>query len=205
MTPVHIMATEKQLIIRETPTPLAINYNNYNKVMELSTAPAKIFIEDHLLGFDQNYNNKFLNHLNNIATAPCVVWNDQFFNSKVTAKYPNLQFKTNFPNWLWKTLNQYSIHPELNYKNFICSFNGGPHIGRKLLVSTLQKFGYFNTNYCSKNFSYSVNVLSGHVTDYVSNDNFYLKFFLKIIKSFILTRPNGCSIDHIIFSKLFLQ
>jgi hypothetical protein len=173
------MATEKQLIIRETPPPLAITYSNYNKVMELFTAPAEIFIEDHLSGFDQNYNNKFLNHLNNIATAPCVVWNDQFFNSKVTAKYPNLQFKTNFLNWLWKTLNQYNIHPELNYKNFICSFNGSAHVSRKLLVSILQKFGYFNPAYCSKNFSYSTDVLNGHICDYVQdNDNFYRKFFI---------------------------
>jgi hypothetical protein len=80
---------------------------------------------------------------------------------------------------LWKPFENYNIHPNINFKNFICSFNGSPHTSRKLLAAILHKFGYFDPEYCSKNFSYSINKLDGHLTDYVANhDQFYRKFFI---------------------------
>ena len=69
------------------------------------------------------------------------------------------------------------MHPPLNYKNFICSFNGSAHVSRKLLVSALQKFNFFNKNYCTKNFSVDSTTLDGHLHELVTNSNFYMKFF----------------------------
>jgi hypothetical protein len=43
----------------------------------------------------------------------------------------------------------------------------------------LQRFGYFDTRYCSKNFAFTKDKLDGHITDYViDQDIFYRKFFI---------------------------
>jgi hypothetical protein len=76
-------------------------------------------------------------------------------------------------------LTKYNTHPEIDFKNFVCSFNGSAHVSRKLLTAILQRFGYYNTEYCSKNFTFSVGMLDGHIADYVSDqNNFYRKFFI---------------------------
>ena len=72
---------------------------------------------------------------------------------------------------------KYNKHPAIDYKNFICSFNGTAHVGRRLLVSILQKFEYFNPDYCSKNFSYTLNTLDGHMSEF-NHSRFYRKFFI---------------------------
>jgi hypothetical protein len=93
----------------------------------------------------------------------------------------------------------YNIHPQINYKNFICSFNGSPHVSRKLLVSILEKFGYFNLDYCSKNFSYSLDVLDGHVQDYAGDRvNFFRNFFISSYSEKFFQRIN--SFGHVRFN-----
>jgi hypothetical protein len=64
-------------------------------------------------------------------------------------------------------------------------------VSRRLLVSILKRFGYFNTNYCSKNFSYSTNVLDGHVTDYVDDNSFYRKFFISPLSEEFFQKINS--------------
>jgi hypothetical protein len=73
----------------------------------------------------------------------------------------------------------YNIHPNLNFKNFICSFNGSPHVSRKLLVAIIHRFGWFDPQYISKNFVFSSNVLVGHILDIVTDqERFWSKFFV---------------------------
>jgi hypothetical protein len=108
-----------------------------------------------------------------------VIW-DQVLGTIGRQNYPNLNFEYNFPARLWDKFNNYREHPAVDYKNFVCSFNGKPHVGRKLLAAAIKKFGYYHNDYVSKNFSHDVDTLTGHIEDYVGdNINFYSKFFIE--------------------------
>lgn len=144
-----------------------------------------IAIPDHLGGFDCNYYSSVLADIvmyadelkiKNIAT-------EYIFDDKIKKQYPDITFSYDqslFGGINWQTLTKYNIHPEINFKNFICSFNGSPHVSRKFLVAILKKFGWFNPLYCSKNFSYTSDILDGHIHDYVKDQHtFYNKFFLE--------------------------
>jgi hypothetical protein len=151
----------------------------------LRDLPAKIFIEDHLNGFDQDLNNSILTALDTYSqnnNRRTVVICHQIFENQVKEKYPNLDLKFDFfkvSQKIWKPFESYKQHPDLAYKNFICSFNGSDHVGRKLLTAILEQFGYFNPNYCSKNFVFTPDTIDGHLKDYVHDqDCFYRKFFI---------------------------
>ena len=154
--------------------------------LPLNNLPTEMTIEDHLNGFDQQLNNTVLTAIddygrdNNTRTT---VYYHQILEKNITDRYPNLQIEFKLPAWitstLWQAFDTYNQHPDLNYKNFICSFNGTDHVSRKLLVAILEKFRYFNPDYCSKNFVFSVDKLDGHIQDYVPTQNsFYRKFFI---------------------------
>jgi len=144
-----------------------------------------ITITDHLGGFDCNYVSSVLNDIvtyanelkiKNIVTA-------YMFDDKIKKQYPDITFS--FDQSLiggkgWEKLTEYNIHPEINFKNFVCSFNGSPHVGRKLLVSIIKKLDWFDPNYCSKNFQFDSNIIDGHLSDFLLSDRhkFYNKFFL---------------------------
>jgi hypothetical protein len=105
-----------------------------------------------------------------------------FAEDQIQKLYPNL--KLTFEPLeqylkLFSQLNNYNIHPDNNFKNFVCSFNGTNHVGRQLLVATLNQFNYFNSEYCSKNFATTIDQIDGHITNYVQERNcFYRKFFI---------------------------
>jgi len=156
-----------------------IRPSEYSDLLKLTVPPKEIYLADHLNGFDIDLNNSILQHLNNISNNTCTVIWSQILSAQLKSKYPNLQFKQKFPDWLWPQFQDYKKHPPIKINNFICSFNGSPHVSRKLLVAALKKFDYFNPNYCSKNFAYSRDVLDGHIQDYVGDKNmFYRKFFI---------------------------
>jgi len=157
----------------------------YTQFDNLVQMPTTFTLCDHIKGFNLSKTNDFFKNLNNYGKLKNIKYDIIYHNvleNDIKSSYPHLNIK--FSSELQNKLNlnkflSYNIHPTINYKNFICSFNGSDHVSRKLLVSILQKFGYFNPAYCSKNFSYSTNVLNGHVYDYVQdNDNFYCKFFI---------------------------
>ena len=144
------------------------------------TQDEPLILIDHLGGFDANFKNQLLDVFlknkckNQIYTQYQIDFLKlSHYNNLNIKNYAELQNRINLKHFV-----NYTIHPTLNYKNFICSFNGSAHVGRKLLVSILQKFEYFHKDYCSKNFKYSVETLDGHVQDYVDNHNFCCKFFI---------------------------
>jgi hypothetical protein len=147
--------------------------------------PDTFIIADHLGGFTQNGKNQFLQKLNDQALSQrqkfCVIYH-QILEKQITNCYPEINILFSAVEQNNKNLSHfvnYNIHPEVTFKNFICSFNGSPHVSRKLLVSALEKFRWFNPMYCSKNFSYSTDILDGHINDYVDDrHNFYRKFFV---------------------------
>ena len=154
-----------------------INTDNF------ASLPKKFICNDHMLEVDATGTNKLISQLNQYA----IDHNKHFdiIHHQVPSKSANwanlnisfsaeLQQSTNFNHFV-----NYRRHPQIDYENFICSFNGSDHVSRKLLVSILQKFGYFSLNHCSKNFTYTTDILDGHIHNYVSdNDRFFRKFFI---------------------------
>jgi hypothetical protein len=118
------------------------------------------------------------------TVTPSTVETEYIFTDNIKTKYNNLNLKFNVDLWtsgnFIKEFSNYNIHPTIDFKNFICSFNGTPHVGRKLLVLILNKFGYFSPDYCSKNFQFDLNIIDGHLEDFLTQDQqrFYSKFFL---------------------------
>ena len=152
--------------------------DNQNQILDNTAFSKIISIPDHLGGFDINYRNPLLDHISGNVDQNTTILNYYIFDERVTQNYPNLTFKLDKKEFrVFHSLKDYNMHPPLNYKNFICSFNGSPHISRKLLVSILQKFNWFNKNYCTKNFSVDPYIIDGHITELIKNSNFYTKFF----------------------------
>jgi hypothetical protein len=72
----------------------------------------------------------------------------------------------------------YRQHPHIDPVNFICSFNGSPHVGRKLLLSALDKRGWINQTFVSKNFVYTQQEVDGHVESLSDNPRLHRKFYV---------------------------
>lgn len=129
---------------------------------------------DHGTGFDQNLRNQCLEGL----SGP--VYTEYVIDDRIQRNYPDIKFcySYNSKKGILNPLVDYHIHPELTFQNFVCSFNGSPHVSRKFLVSALQKFKFYNPEFCSKNFAYAPDELNGHISDFVGDDfRFYAKFF----------------------------
>jgi hypothetical protein len=151
-----------------------------------SWVPDKFLLADHIGGFDSNLQNKILQRLNNFASQENKIFDitiTQIFTNEIIAKYPNL--KITFSMQWQEIINtghfyNYNMHPELDYKNFICSFNGSQHVSRTLLVSILDKFKFFVPEYCSKNFQFTSNNVDEHLLDYLTPDQARVvgKFFV---------------------------
>jgi hypothetical protein len=154
--------------------------------LPLNNLPTKIALMDHLMGFDQCFNNSILKAIDNysgINNKRTTVYYHQILEKNITDRYPNLQMEFKLPakikTTMWQSFDTYNQHPYLNYKNFICSFNGSDHVSRKLLVAILERFGYFDAEYCSKNFVFTTDKIDGHLQDYVPNqEQFARKFFI---------------------------
>lgn len=143
-----------------------------------------IVLEDHLGGFDQDFFNPILDQVvtyaldNNISD----ITTSYILNDQVKTRYPGINFYFDIAQigaFGWETMNRYNTHPEIKYETFISSFNGSGHVSRKLLVACLNKFGWFDPKYNSKNFIYSNDEIDGHIKDYVPyQESFYRKFFI---------------------------
>ena len=109
--------------------------------------PDSIWLADHLGGFNSTGFNTLLTKLNTKAQQQNKTYDityHQILDSDITSQYSNLKIK--FSSKFQQEMNffyfkNYNIHPELTFKNFVCCFNGSPHVSRKLLASTIKKFG----------------------------------------------------------------
>ena len=162
---------------------IKITANNYQHFLDnkINLASSPVALVDHLGGFELNLHNSIIDYIalkkftNKFYTQYCVDPRLKDIYRGVDINFsPDLQQQINF-----RSLSEYNVHPEHNFKNFICSFNGSPHVSRKLLASTIKKFGWWNKDYCSKNFTCSADAITGHIDDYVRDDyaRFYNKFF----------------------------
>tara|TARA_R110000868_G_scaffold411396_1_gene703716 strand:- start:885 stop:1868 length:984 start_codon:yes stop_codon:yes gene_type:complete len=178
------------------PTYRAIRYEDFSDYAQLANMriPDSFNLLDHLGGFTEDGYNAILDNLNKHARACNKVYNvysDNVYSDVVCYKYPNLNIWVNSQQFrIGKTIHfeNYTQHPELNYKNFICSFNGSNHVSRQLLVSIIKKFEYYNPGYCSKNFTYSIANIDGHINEYVPDQaSLYQKFFIGNSEEFFQT------------------
>lgn len=113
-------------------------------------------LDDHLGGFDKDYNNIVLDHFAPGSTC----YTEYIFPDCVKEKYPHLNLK--FSAYLALHGNHVYIVgreasrlnvPEKQFKNFLCSFNRADQIGRHWLVAALNHRGWFNPEYSSKHFA----------------------------------------------------
>lgn len=164
-------------------TDMMISYP-YKEIFDRTEVfPEQISLVDHLNGFDSHLKNLVLNKLDIIAATQNkrqVVIYHNILNDVVKQQYTNLDLRFSFELQDYLNLscmNGYKIHPRINIKNFLCSFNGSGHHSRKMLSSALNVFGYFNKEYCSKNTKFSNQELDEHIHYLSNNDRFYKKFF----------------------------
>ena len=148
--------------------------------------PEYFWFNDHFGGYDENFVNPVLDSLNDQARSISVPYHfihHQIVDRKIKQHYSNIEFHYS-PQMMIDTLfhrfEDYHMHPENTFQNFVCSFNGSAHVSRKLLAAILHRLGWFDLDYCSKNFSHEVDVIDGHIQDHSPSDqnNFYRKFFI---------------------------
>lgn len=141
-------------------------------------------LSDSLGGFNEDYFSIYLDESVNFARKNNIktISTAYIFNDQIRSRYPDIEFSYKLKligGRGWELLTSYSKHPVIDIENFLSTFNGSPHVSRKLLVAVLNKFGWFNPRSCSKNFTYSVDEIDGHIIDYVGDrDIFYRKFFI---------------------------
>jgi len=142
----------------------------------------ELLLIDHLGGFYDDYSNDVLGYLESIKFDN-IVFSDYVFSDTIREKYSSLDIRFNLlPKYNdLEHLHDYNLHPEINFKNLVCSFNGSTHVGRQLLTSIMERFGLFNPVYSSKNFSYSKEHIDGHFLNFglsKTEIRLYRKFFV---------------------------
>ena len=164
---------------------ITIDPDQYDLVFDDQFAPDDLFVKDHLGGFDSSLNNEILERLNQKQIRhQC----EYHLNSELKSKYPHTRWCMDgqtTPAWdpQWNAFEKYTTHPVNNLKNFMCCFNGTDHVSRQLLVSILHKFGLFNVNTCTKNFTTTKNQIDGFINNdvhrkfFTSDENFLSKIY----------------------------
>jgi flavodoxin len=160
--------------------------NDYQKFDSLDL-PESFIIVDHMEGFDACGKNVILELIDQKAKNSQKKFNiftEYIFNDQIKNKYENLnlnfssdlQHKINFS--YYDVINK--LKATINFKNFLCSFNGSPHVSRQFLTSALHKFNWFDPQYCSKNFITSRDTVDGNIQQFCDKkiEPFYRKFII---------------------------
>ena len=160
----------------------------YDEVLDpvkLEQLPQDMLLSDHLGGFDINHRNPLLDILQQRAQALQLVYNVELSfipSESMVTHYCRLNLKPSLDTMyqvFYMPYENYQYHPDIKHTNFLCSFNGSEHISRQLLLANIHKLGWLDTNYVSKNFTFTVDTLDGHITNLVGDENsFYRKFFI---------------------------
>lgn len=153
----------------------------YSEVLDNDLqAATEIFLQDHLGGFDVENFNPVLWKLDQSDLCQRVVWH-QYLDPSVKQLYPNIciEFDADRQNQLnFNSFHDYRQHPDREILRFLCSFNGSAHVSRKLLTAALQRFDYFDATSVSKNFTFTVDDIDGHLVELVNDVRYWRKFFV---------------------------
>ena len=165
-------------------TIFAPPYDAIDSVIQDLRCGKWILLFDHIGGFDSNGHNSILQRLDrSVQHGDYHIGHVQVLPDRIKQLYPNLNIHFDFERQytqLWKPFETYHEHPDLHFENFLCSFNGSAHVSRQLLISCIHRMGWFDHRYSSKNFTYTLDALDGHVKDLVPDHEhqFWRKFFL---------------------------
>ena len=144
-----------------------------------------IVILDNLGQFTLDNRNPLFDRLSqHLLDKPIPVYTEYIFDDSVKNLYPNLDLRFSFDEHVkcayFESFQEYVTPDQLAFKNFLCSFNGeSSHVGRRLLVAIIKKFNYYHRDYVSKNLTFTVDELDGHIVDICGeHERFYRKFFI---------------------------
>lgn len=166
--------------------------------------PADFFLMDHIGGFRKDGSNQLFDLLSSQSRRFNITYH-QILSPGVQHRYPglNLKFSPEMQDSLnMRALSNYKQHPYINIQHFLCSFNGTPHVSRKLLVALLFKFGWFDLETCSKNFVFDTDTLDGHISYYTDEiqPRLVRKFFIGELSGSFFQQINSfdyARFDHI--------
>lgn len=155
-------------------------HDSYNDILDSKYIYEDIYITDHLNGFDQNRRNPILDHLSDVGFPHQILIN-YALDQEILEHYKNLNLQFVFQKRAFEQLRDFNRPVARDFKSFVCSFNGSPHVSKQLLTSSIYKMGWFDPEYCSKNFSCDLNQVDGHLQTFLQNDEqerFYRKFIV---------------------------
>ena len=169
------------------------NQKYISKINKHTDVILDVTLFDHIGGFDINYYNELLYHLNN-RSEKVIARSEYIFNNIIKKNYSNIEFifDIKLHDELLGSLLNYNIHPEINFKNFVCSFNGTAHVSRQLLTAILNNQQLFDPAYSSKNFLYDDDWITGHLN--------YLDLNKSEIESYNLFFKNGTEFNNKTYS-----
>lgn len=162
---------------------------NWKKFVDnVDALPDRFVLGDHMYGFDDQMKNRVLDVLENNSKVSGRIWtvvSDQLFPKCVHDHYPHIQLEFNLGLFeRYSALvrmpprHAYPCHPDHDFKNFLCSFNGSQSLSRRLLPAALMKFGWFDTAYVSKHSTWKKGELDGFLLQCLGDDDAkYRKFF----------------------------
>lgn len=131
-------------------------------------ASNSLVIFDHMGSFNQHLQNSLLDHLNLIGFSG-TIGTEYIVNDNLQKQYKNLKLRFLFvESEHYKLLNsfaKYTMHPVINFKNAVCSFNGSAHVSRQLLTASMKKFELFDSSYSTKNFKNTPAQIEGHLNN----------------------------------------
>jgi hypothetical protein len=150
-----------------------IYFRDYQHIKNIENFSDQLHILDHLQGFDLTNHNEILEYLNhNSLCKNTQIFTAYMFDDRIRSRYSNLDLKFSlFQIWPFTSLTKFENTYQRNFKNFLCCFNGGGHVSRQFLTSALYKRGWFNPEYCSKNFTADRNQIDGNVQFYSNELN----------------------------------
>lgn len=151
-----------------------------------ATLPREFTTGDHLGGFALDGGNDYFDKLDSYAASldqPFVIHSGQIFDDVIRNRYSNLDFRFSvciFEDYAaWNHFSHHHQHPDKQCQALLSSFNGSAHVSRKLLVAAIHRWGWYDPRYVSKNFSFTVDELDGHISDYVMSKIWlYRKLFI---------------------------
>ena len=155
-------------------------YDSYDDILQSQYLHGDIYITDHLNGFDQHRRNYILDHLSAIA-FPHRVYVNYALDDDILGHYSNLNLQFIFQKRVFDTFDGFSAIAPCDFKTFVCSFNGSPHVSKQLLTSALHKMGWFDPEHCSKNFTTDRDRIDGNVQTLLNDsatEPFYRKFII---------------------------
>lgn len=127
----------------------------------------RFVILDHFSGFNNNYQNQFLEQLNG---APAIAVFDQIIIDNIKDRYRNVRFlfDANLHNEFYLKdkvglSKLVSKRRKIDFKNFLACFNKSGHVGRQLLTSALFKLNMWSPEYCTKYFTNTIDQIDGAI------------------------------------------